>query len=57
MSNQFFVLVLDRETDEEVKRMGPFSQRKAERVESGVEINMDHDRYYTSVVEEKERAQ
>ena len=39
------------EGDEVVKRMGPMNERKAERVERGANINLDHEHYYTRVVD------
>lgn len=33
------------------KRMGPFDARKADRVERGVNINLDHSRYFTRFVD------
>ena len=41
--------------EEVVKRMGPMTERKAERVERGAGINLNHDAYYTRIVPEKER--
>lgn len=38
--------------DRVVKRMGPFSERKADRVDGGVKINLNHDDFYTRIVEE-----
>lgn len=35
------------ETDPGFKRMGPMFKREAERVDSGANINLNHDRYYT----------
>ena len=35
-----------------VNRMGPMSQRKAERVERGAQINMNHDKFFTRIVGE-----
>ncbi len=38
-----------------VKRMGPFvSERQAEKVESGANINLNHEDYYTAVTTEEE---
>lgn len=35
-----------------VKRMGPFSERKAGKVARGVEINLNHDEYCVNIVDE-----
>lgn len=45
----YYVEIVDDETGEVVKRMGPMNERKAERVENGANINMDHNRYYTRI--------
>lgn len=43
-------VVPQRKQDGEIHRMGPFaSERTAERCESGVERNLDHERFYTRV--------
>ena len=45
-----YVEIVKTDTGEVVKRMGPMSERKAERVESGANINLNHDGYYTRIV-------
>lgn len=37
--------------EEVVKRMGPMSDRKADKVDSGANINLNHEKYYTRIVE------
>ena len=51
MSDKYYVQIKKFEGDEVVKEMGPFAERKAERVESGAGRNLNHDEYYTLVVE------
>lgn len=54
MMNEFFVKIFqltENGPDEMIKVMGPFSQRKAEKIEAGVNINLDHDNFYTMVTE------
>ena len=46
----FYVYVYNLETREIVKRMGPMTEHKAWKVDSGVSINMGED--FTSVVEQ-----
>ena len=43
-------IVTADECEEVVKRMGPMSERKAERVEMGALHNLNHDDYFTRVV-------
>lgn len=40
------VEVVKRATGEIVKQLGPMSPRKADSVERGLEINMNHDEYF-----------
>lgn len=47
-----YVEIVNTTTDEVVKRMGPMNERTAERVESGANINLNHDEYHTRIVEE-----
>tara|TARA_R110000868_G_scaffold297468_4_gene557798 strand:+ start:2046 stop:2216 length:171 start_codon:yes stop_codon:yes gene_type:complete len=48
----YYVEIVKFDTDEVVKRMGPFSERRADRVQDGANINLDHDNYFTRVVME-----
>ena len=50
----YYVEVVETETDKVVKRMGPMSEPKAFKVQGGLAINMDHDNYYTRLVEAEE---
>ena len=45
-----YVEIVARRSDVVVQRLGPMSERKAERVERGVAINMNHDGYFTRIV-------
>ena len=38
--------------EEVVKRMGPMSEGKADKVDGGANINLNHKDYYTRIVEE-----
>lgn len=48
---QVYVEVLERATGEIVERMGPMDEAKAERIERGVRINMNHADYKTRIVD------
>jgi hypothetical protein len=50
----FYVEVLKIGTDEIVRRLGPHDERTAERVERGVSINLDHEKFYTRIVEDEQ---
>ena len=48
--NNHYVQVLTYENDEVIKELGPFSERRAEKVEEGVRRNMSMD-YYSRIIE------
>jgi hypothetical protein len=49
MSNEatHYVEVVDSETGKVVETLGPMTERKADRVDQGIQINMNHERYFT----------
>lgn len=49
-SSQFYVLIIDYGTETVQRCMGPNSQCIADRIDSGVQHNLDHERFYTLVV-------
>ncbi len=46
-SEEYFVEVVDSSTREVVERLGPMSESKADRVEHGLLINLNHDAFFT----------
>jgi hypothetical protein len=48
--NDWYVEIVETETGKVEKRMGPMSERKAEKVEDGANINLDHENYHTRIV-------
>ncbi len=50
--SQFYVEVVNAKTNEFSRRIGPMSERKADRVESGVLINLNNEDYFTRILEE-----
>lgn len=51
--SDYYVEIVEHGTGTVVKRMGPMAEQKADRVEGGVSINLDHERFYTRVVRGK----
>ncbi len=53
----YFVEIIkygDGDKEEVIKRMGPIAtKRQADKVDSGANINLNHEDYYTRIVEEK----
>lgn len=47
-----FVEVLENATGKIVKRLGPMPVRKAERIESGMDANLDHENYHVRIREQ-----
>lgn len=43
------VAIIDRDTDKTVKSFKAASERQAEKLERGIEMNLDHRRYYVDV--------
>lgn len=51
---EFFVEIVKYGDPEEiVKRMGPMPEHKADKVNRGANINLNHEDYYTRIVEDK----
>ena len=42
------------EPEEVVKRMGPMPERKADEVDAGANINLNHEEYYTRIVKDQD---
>lgn len=47
---RFHVEVRRIGTDEVVRSLGPMDERRAEKVERGLHINLDYERFYTEIV-------
>ena len=52
MSEYFVEIVKNGDPEEVVKRMGPHHKRRAEKIEEGASINLNHEDYFTRVVDE-----
>lgn len=44
------VLIIEESTGEISEELGPDTERNCEKIERGVNINLNHDHYYTSIV-------
>lgn len=51
MVDVYFVEIVEHATGKVERRMGPMSERKADKVDTGANINLDHERYFTRIVE------
>ena len=54
--DQFFVEVREFKTRQVIKRVGPMLKRKADKVQRGMDINLDHSKYYTTQVTQENAA-
>jgi hypothetical protein len=52
--NDFYVVVIRYKNNKIAGKMGPMSELKARRVESGANINLNHEEFYTLVLKESE---
>lgn len=50
--NFYVEIVKYGEPEEVVKRMGPMAERQADKVDNGANMNLNHEEYYTRIVEE-----
>lgn len=49
MEKEFYVQIIAFDGEKLIKEMGPFSEREANMVDNGVNINLNHDKYYTII--------
>lgn len=49
-NNNYLVQVIDKETEEVIHEVQCKSYRGAERVQDGIEINLDQENYYTKLI-------
>lgn len=50
MDEEFYVEIVAYEGEEVIDRRGPFSEWKANKVDDGLNINLNHAAYFTRVV-------
>lgn len=48
---KYLIEIVETETDEVVETMEATSERTAEKIERGVNINLNHEDYHTRIVE------
>lgn len=53
---QFYVEIVEYATEEVVKQSGPHSERRADKLDDGLNINLNHERYFTRIVSESDKA-
>jgi len=48
----FYVEIVSYENDKVEERRGPFSERRADKIDDGLNINLNHEAFYTRIVPE-----
>lgn len=54
MDMKYFIDIINYDTAKVVKSISAHSRREAERLDGGVNINLDHENYYTLIREDLE---
>jgi hypothetical protein len=54
MGELFRVVIKDRKTHDVVEELKPNSERTCERIQRGVDINLNHEKYYSEIEPVKE---
>lgn len=54
MENNYYVLIVRYNDGKYIRKMGPMSEGRAERVSRGALVNMDHENYYSVEVAKDE---
>ena len=52
MENFYVEIVRYGESEEVVKRIGPMNKSKADRVDTGVNINLNYEEYFTRIIKD-----
>ena len=45
----YFIEVVEFDTDEVIERKGPYTERQADKIDNGMNINLNHDKYFTRI--------
>ena len=52
--NNYYVQILSFDEPDPIEERGPFSEHRAEKVDAGITINLNHEQYYTTIVRKGE---
>jgi len=50
--NDFYVVIIRYKNNKIVKKMGPMTEREADRVDFGASVNLNHEEFYTMTLKE-----
>lgn len=51
MADNYYVQIVQFSDDAIEKEMGPFTDRKADLVDGGVNRNLNHDKFFTKIIQ------
>lgn len=52
----YYIEIVSYETGDVARRMGPYAERKADKVDAGININLNHERFYTRLTQTDNKA-
>jgi hypothetical protein len=52
LNDQYFVEIVEYGSEKVIEKLGPKSEHMIEKVERGININLNHKKYFTRIVEE-----
>ncbi len=47
---EFYVKIIEHKTRKTIKQMGPYTEHKADKIDDGININLNHEEFYTQIV-------
>jgi len=50
MSN-YYVQIKKYQTDNTIKEVGPYTENRANKVDGGLNVNLNHDKYFTLITQ------
>ena len=51
--NNYYVQILSFDNDRLIKEFGPTNERRADKIDDGLNINLDHNKYYTIITQKQ----
>jgi len=49
MDDNYYVQIVEYDNDDVIREMGPFRSHMADSIDDGLNINLNHDKYYTLI--------
>lgn len=48
--DNYYIEIVEFASEKVIERKGPYSEHKADRIDDGMNINLNHEKYYTRVI-------